>query len=479
MKRILFPVRWFFLALVILFSQCDKDNVHKYPFDFHFITEEYAPLNFTEGGRLSGLAPELLEQVCKGLSIPYRVDVLPWIEGYSLLRQRDNVVLFSTAMNAERRDLFKWAGPIAALEWYLYAEAQNPVVINTLDDARQVGAIGVLQDYTMEQFLVREGFTNLVYCRDHQDAFQKLIQGEIDLYPSDRITARAALETLGQSPYRVAEKIPIHTEMIYFAFSKGVPDEVVADVQQEIDRLKENGLLRKLSQKYLNTNDYPGTLQIYTENYPPLTFMNPFGQITGFGTDIVHDIMERNKVFASVKLSTWSNGYELALHNPNFCLFTMDRTDIRENLFQWVGPIGTNATYFYTRAGSGITINSLADARGLAAVGTVSSWFSDQRLRELGFTNLVSGSEPGSMTKKLMMGEIDAFVCSAVTFPTILSEQGFTYSEVTEAFELMSSDFYIAFSKNTPATTVNQWQTALVAMKQDGTYNAIRQKWFP
>ncbi len=78
-----------------------------------------------------------------------------------------------------------------------------------------------------------------------------------------------------------------------------------------------------------------------------------------------------------------------------------------------------------------------------------------------------------------MEGKIDAFVCSAITFPTILKEQGYEYNEVTEAFTLMSSDFYIAFSKSTSATIVNQWQSALVAMQQDGTYNAIHQKWFP
>jgi ABC-type amino acid transport substrate-binding protein len=479
MKRILSPIILLSSVIIFLFSQCEKENNNEYDFQFHFITEEYEPLNYTENGKLTGLAPDLLEMICKSLNIPFQVEVLSWSEGYNLVKEKDNAVLFSTALNAERKEMFKWAGPIAALEWYFYADAQNPLVLRSLDDARKLGAIGVLQDYSIEQFLVQQGFTNLVYCNDHQDAFQKLLNGEIDLYPSDRITARAALQALGQSFYQVVEKKPIRTEMIYFAFNKNVPDVVVADIQEEIDRLKDNGYLRRLSQKYLNTSDYPGTLQVYTEDYPPLTFMNPFGEITGFGTDIVYEIMNRNKVFANIKLSTWNNGYELALHNPNFCLFTMDRTEIRESLFQWVGPIGTNATFFYTRAGSGISIGSLADARSLSSVGTVSSWYSDQALRELGFTNLVSENEPGIMTKKLMLGEIDAFVCSAVTFPTILKEQGYEYDQVTEAFTLMSSDFYIAFSKNTSATIVNQWQEALEAMQQDGTYEAIHQKWFP
>jgi polar amino acid transport system substrate-binding protein len=187
--------------------------------------------------------------------------------------------------------------------------------------------------------------------------------------------------------------------------------------------------------------------------------------------------MKRNGAFYNIKLSLWSNGYELALNNPNFCLFTMDRTTLRENLFNWVGPIGTNITYFYTLAGSGITIASVEDAKKLKSIGTVSAWFSDQYLRSLGFANLVSDSDPAVMAEKLVSGKIDAFVCTSVTFPDILKGLGYQYNKVNPAFPLMSSDYYVAFSKSTPATTVKQWQDALDAAKKDGTYQAISAKW--
>lgn len=479
MKRKILMLSLFSIVGMLFFAQCQKDNEQKYHYDLKFITENYKPLNYSLDGKITGLAPELLEEICDQLNIPFNPTIMPWNEGYNTALNTENAVLFSTALNAERKNQFKWAGPIAALEWVFYAKAQNHMQLQSLDDARQVGAIGVIQDYAMEQYLLGQSFTNLVYCTDNEDAFQKLLDGEIDLFPSDKVTAEAALETLGQTIYSVKEVLPIHTEMIYLAFNPMVPDDVVADFQHAIDKLKKSGFVRELHQKYLNTSHFPGILQIYTEDYPPLTFLNSYGEASGFGADLVHEIMKRNGIYADIKLSTWSNGYELALHNPNFCLFTMDRTEIRESLFQWVGPIGTNATYFYTKAGSGISINSLDDARNLASVGTVSSWFSDQHLRDLGFTNLVSEEDPGAMTKKLMQGEVDAFVCSEVTFPTILREQGFSYQQIVPAFTLMSSDYYVSFSKSTDASFVGQWQITLDAMKADGTYAAIYSRWFP
>lgn len=470
-----------FAAVIIFFATmagCNKDSDSEYPYALTFVTEEYKPLNYNENGSVTGLGPELLKEICRELGIPFKTQILPWDQGYTQALEDNQTVLYSTILNAERKDLFKWAGPYASLDWLFYAASSNPLELTSLEDARQVGSIGVLQDYSITQYLIGEGFTNLVYCQNNQDALTKLLNGEIDLFPSDKITAEAALEATGKSIYDVSEKLTIRTDLIYFAFNKAIPDKVVADFQRVIDNSKKNGLLKQLYQKYMQSANPPDIIQVYTEQYPPLTFRNSFGEITGFGTDIVTEIMKRNQAFYPIQLSLWSNGYELALNNPNFCLFTMDRTGLRENLFQWVGPIGSNITYFYVLAGSGIVINAIEDARALTSVGTVSSWFSDQYLRNLGFTNLVSDSDPAVMTEKLLSGEVQAFVVTNVTFPSILRALGYQSGQVTPAFALMSSDYYIAFSKTTSPATVQQWQQALDAVRQDGTYNAIYLKWF-
>lgn len=466
------------MLIIIGLTRCRKTKQDPYPYQFRFITEEYKPLNYTENGALTGLAPELLKQVCLQLGVPFEVSVLPWEQGYSTALATDNAVLFSTILNTTRKDLFKWAGPIASLDWIFYSSAVNPVKLNSLDDAKKVAKIGALQDYAITQYLLWQGFTNLVYCNDNLDAFQKLLSGEIDLFPSDRITAQAALETIHQSIYTVSERLTIRTDLVYFAFNKKVPDNVVADFQHQLDRLKDNGVMLNYYRKFMNSSDFPGSFQVYTENYPPLTYRDAYGNITGFGTEVVREIMKKNNQYADIRLTLWSIGYDLAQTNPNFCLFTMDRTPARDSLFQWVGPLGDNTTWFYTKSGSGITISSIEEAKQLTAVGTVSSWFNDQYLRSLGFTNLVSDGDPIVMTKKLMAGEVQAFVCSSVTFPDIVREAGFKFNQVVPSYALMSTDYYIAFSRNTPGQVVSSWQQALDALKSDGTYDAIHAKWF-
>ena len=467
--------------LLLSFVGCEKElpvEPESYRFKFQFITENYKPFNYQEGSELKGFAPDLLREICASLHIPFEVKVLPWDEGYQQALNNSNAVIFSTVLNAGRKSLFKWAGPIASIDWEFYAVSSTDISLTSVEDAKSVRRIGVLKDYASEPYLVQECFTNLVYLEANVVAFDKLLKGEIDLFPSDEITARAALQSLDKTIWSVMPLMTFMTDLVYFAFNKQVPDDVVADFQAAIDRLKENGTLLRLYQKHLHQQNAPGTLQIYTEPYPPLTFRNSFGEITGFGTDLVLEIMNRTEVFYPITLSSWSNGYAMIQNNPNFCLFTMDRTPARDTLFQWVGPLGTNKTYIFTKKGSGIIIGSIQDAKNLLSIGTVSSWFSDQYLRQLGFANLVSDPDPSVMVLKLMMGQISAFVCSAVTFPDILKAAGYQADQAVPSYELMSSDYYIAFSKGTSASLVSQWQNAFNQIKQDGSYNAIYQKWF-
>ena len=479
MKKLKSILAYSLVATCFLSSSCNKDDHDSSQVQLRFISEEYKPFNYTENSKAAGLAPDLLKEICSQLNLECKIEFLPWEEGYHAALNNENTVLFTTSLNSNRKDKFKWAGPIASLDWNFYATSQSSISLDDLDDAKMVSKVGVMADYAIEEYLVEEGFTNLVYCANNIEALNKLLKGEIDLFPSDPYTTESALESMGQSPYAVIPRLTVKTELLYFAFNINTSDDIVAGFQDAIDRSKKNGKLKELTQIYLNTSRYPDILQIYTEPYPPLTYRDKNGEITGYGADIVKEIMKRNQIYYEIHLSSWRNGYQLALNNPNFCLFTMDRTEIRENLFQWVGPIGTNTTWFYTKAGSGITINSLNDARNLNSVGTVNSWFSTQYLQNQGFTNLVYDSDPEILAEKLLKGQIDAFVCTDITFPDILKQLGFKYNTVTPAFSLMSSDFYIAFSNTTSTGIVAKWQSAFEAIKNEGTLDAIKQKWFP
>ena len=99
------------LFVVFLFSSCTKDDKEVNPVQLRFISEEYKPFNYTDNSTTKGLAADLLKEVCDQLNMDCEIEFMPWNEGYALATETENTVLFTTALNATRRDLFKWAGP--------------------------------------------------------------------------------------------------------------------------------------------------------------------------------------------------------------------------------------------------------------------------------------------------------------------------------------------------------------------------------
>jgi ABC-type amino acid transport substrate-binding protein len=219
-------------------------------------------------------------------------------------------------------------------------------------------------------------------------------------------------------------------------------------------------------------------IQMLTEEYPPVTFMKE-GKVTGFVTDIVREIIARQGIPDHIQLISWDKAYNVALSNPNVVLFSAERTEKRENLFQWVGPIGKNSAIFYAKKGSGIKINSLEEAKKITAIATTTNWFTEEYLKDKGFTNLVSSPLPLTGVKQLMNGEVQISVFTDITIPEIIKNAGYRMDDLEPVFTVSNTYFYIAVSRGTPVEMVKKWQSVLDGLKADGSFEKIYRSYIP
>lgn len=219
-------------------------------------------------------------------------------------------------------------------------------------------------------------------------------------------------------------------------------------------------------------------LEMLTEEYPPVTFMKD-GKVTGFVTDVVREIIARQGIPDKIRLTSWDEAYNVALSNPNVVLFSTERTEKREKLFQWVGPVGKNSAIFYAKKDSGIRINSLEEARKIAAIATTTDWFTEQYLKSKGFTNLVSSSLPVTNVKQLMNGEVQISVFTDITIPEIVKNAGYSMDDLEPVFTVSNTYFYIAMSLGTHDEMVKKWQSVLDGLKADGTFEKIYRRYLP
>jgi ABC-type amino acid transport substrate-binding protein len=157
--------------------------------DLTIITEESPPFNYTEHGKLTGVTTQVVQEITRRLNIADNIEVLPWAGGYKRLLTEPNVVLFTTARTQERESLFHWVGPIYVFRLGFYARKSDARRIDSLEAARQVGAIATYKDDFREQILKSLGFTNLDSSNSPQSNIRKLVSGRVDLWFFDNIGA--------------------------------------------------------------------------------------------------------------------------------------------------------------------------------------------------------------------------------------------------------------------------------------------------
>lgn len=94
--------------------------------------------------------------------------------------------------------------------------------------------------------------------------------------------------------------------------------------------------------------DQARKVHLITEENPPINFLDKeTGKISGAAHDMVMALFEQSGTDYRVELLPWHRGYRQALNSPNTCIYGINRTHDREDLFLWVGPLMESGWAFY------------------------------------------------------------------------------------------------------------------------------------
>lgn len=215
------------------------------------------------------------------------------------------------------------------------------------------------------------------------------------------------------------------------------------------------------------------TLDIYCEEAPPYQMTGSDGHVSGFVVDVVREIQKRTGNSDAINVVPWNRGYTFALQKKNTVLFSTVKTDEREDIFQWVGPLMELSMAFYARKDSQIRISSLEDAKKVKGVAVYGNDIGQQFLEKQGCTNLVKAYDNIAAQKDLLLGRVDLVSIGRCSRVKRCADPG-----MKEVFVYMRNPLYIAFSKSSSPATVASWNHALASLKNDGTFDSIYRKYF-
>lgn len=219
------------------------------------LTENFPPYNMAKNGKnfaqndnIEGIAVDILRETFKRAEISYSMTLrFPWERIYHLALENPGYGVFVTARVPEREKLFKGVGPIGPDDWVLLARGDSPITLTSLEQARQY-RVGAYKGDAIALSLEKQGLAPVIVLRD-QDNARKLQAGQIDLWATGAPAGQFLARQVGISGFKTV--LRFHQAELYLALNKDVPDELVSKLQKALDQLRAEGVLQKISAKYL------------------------------------------------------------------------------------------------------------------------------------------------------------------------------------------------------------------------------------
>jgi polar amino acid transport system substrate-binding protein len=228
---------------------------------FQLVTEEYPPITFMKDGKPSGFVTDMVREIAARQKIPDNIRLTSWKNAYNMALLHPKVVLFSAERTPEREKLFQWVGPVGRNSAMLYAKKGSGIRINSLEQAKAIGAIATTTNWFTEQHLKREGFNNLRSSPDPRENVRQLMKGEVQLSIFTDITIP---EIVGDAGYGMQDLEPVFTVLqtdFYIAVSRDTPAAVVQAWQSTLDRMKRDGSFESIYRRYLPDADVDDLLK--------------------------------------------------------------------------------------------------------------------------------------------------------------------------------------------------------------------------
>jgi cystine transport system substrate-binding protein len=213
----------------------------------------YPPFSYVDdNGKLSGFEAELSEALAKELGVKAKLQPTKW-DGIlaALESKRLDVVINQVTISEERKKKYDFSEPYTVSGIQALTRKKDVGTINSANDltGKKVG-VGLGTNY--EQWLKENVPGAIIKTYDDDPTkYQDLRVGRIDAILVDRL---AAFELINKTNDTLAVSGPAFSRQeAGVAMRKGEP-ELLAAVNKAIDKLRADGTLAKLSQKYFKAD---------------------------------------------------------------------------------------------------------------------------------------------------------------------------------------------------------------------------------
>lgn len=221
-------------------------------------------------------------------------------------------------------------------------------------------------------------------------------------------------------------------------------------------------------------------LVLMTEEFPPYNFSEK-GLVQGSSVEILELLLKKMNSRLSrkdIQVLPWARSYRTLSEQKNTVLFAMTRTEERERLFKWVGPISTAKNVLIALSSRSIIIKGPEEIFNYR-IGTVKNDAGEQLV-------LSAGADPSKIEGvssaiqnilKLKAQRIDLIAYDENVASWLTLQEGLNPRDFETVYVLNKGQHYFGFNLQTPDALIRDMQTALNEIRNSGEMDAIVKKY--
>ncbi|WP_426150030.1 substrate-binding periplasmic protein [Pseudomonas sp. DC3000-4b1] len=220
---------------------------------YRVVTEEWAPYNYLEHERLTGMATDIVRAIMARTGDEFEITLLPSMRSTLTLSKGPRTIMYSLFRTAERESLYKWVGPIAQVSIFPYQLAGSTPQVNSMSELLRAPRITTRHAGLIQRRMMAQGFENLdPSAGENVQLYLMLLTGRTGIIVGD---STAGVDHYSRSlgiPPGTLRQIPVelYHSSLYIAFSKDSDDAVVARWAAALEQLRESGELRRIQVQY-------------------------------------------------------------------------------------------------------------------------------------------------------------------------------------------------------------------------------------
>jgi len=221
-------------------------------------------------------------------------------------------------------------------------------------------------------------------------------------------------------------------------------------------------------------------LTFLTEHYPPFNYEED-GKLRGIAVETLREMLklvDTEKTVQDVKLWPWARGYSRVLNTKNTVLFSTARTEAREKLFKWVGPIAPSHVVVLAKKSRKVKVDSI-EILNQYRIGVVRDDIGELLLLQMGVKkeNIHQTISGISAARMLHSDRIDVWAYEEIIALWNLRIIKGNPQDYETVYSLKRAQYFYAFHKDTDEQIIKTLQEALDQLKTSGVFVKIVDKY--